>query len=104
MKKIAQLALILAVSLPLAGCMAVASPAIGTLYTNVKGPIDAEGSLGSKRGEACASSFLSMIATGDASISAAAANGGISNVKTIEHQSTNFLGIVGTFCTIVRGD
>jgi len=104
MKKIAVAMLALATAVPLSGCIAVASPAIGTLYTNVKGPIDAEGPVGSRTGRACAGSLLSLIATGDASISAAAANGGIREVTTVEHESTNLLGIYGEFCTIVHGN
>ena len=103
MKKFARVALAIALVIPLSGCIAVASPVIGTIYTDVKGPIDAEGTIGSKQGKACAKSLLSLFATGDASISAAAANGGISKVSTVEHSSMNFLGLVGEFCTIVRG-
>jgi hypothetical protein len=87
----------------LTGCMGVASPAIGVLYTDVKGPVDAEGSLGSKEGKACAQTILMAFATGDASIQAAARAGGITNVTSVDHHTTNLLGLYGEFCTIARG-
>ena len=70
---------------------------------DVKGPVDAEGAVGGKEGMACASSILGWIATGDASISAAAAAGGIKTVTNVDHKSKNILGIIAEFCTIVQG-
>jgi hypothetical protein len=96
--------LAVAACLPLVGCMGVASPAIGVLYADVKGPITANGTIGAKSGKACAQSILTLIAQGDASIEAAAANGGIKSVTTVDHHTTNLLGIIGTFCTVVRGN
>ena len=90
--------------LPLMGCMAVSAPARGILYTDMKGPITANGTIGAKSGKACAQSILGLIAQGDASIEAAAANGGIKSVTTVDHHSTNLVGIIGTFCTVVRGN
>jgi hypothetical protein len=87
----------------LTGCIAVMTPAIGVLYTEVRGPIDANGAIGSKEGKACAQAILALVATGDASIQAAAAAGGIKNVTTVDHYSRNILGVLGEFCTIVRG-
>ena len=91
------------VALGLGGCATVASPAIGFLITDVKGPIDAEGSLGSKEGRACAKSYLGVYAVGDASIAAAARAGGITNVTTVDHHSKHMV-VIGEFCTIVRGN
>jgi hypothetical protein len=89
--------------LGLTGCIAVHTPAIGLLYTEVRGPIDANGAIGAKEGRACAQSILGLVAQGDASIQAAAAAGGIKNVTTVDHYSRSILGIIGDFCTIVRG-
>jgi hypothetical protein len=102
-KRVGALALGLAFSWSLTGCMAVHSPAIGILYTDVKGPLDAEGALGAKSGTACAQSILGLVASGDASIEAAAHAGGINNVTTVDHHTTNILGLMGEFCTIVHG-
>jgi hypothetical protein len=87
----------------LSGCIAVYTPASGILFTEVRGPIDAQGAIGPKEGKACAQSILGLIAQGDASIAAAAKAGGITNVSTVDHYSRNMLGIIGDFCTVVRG-
>lgn len=90
--------------LPLAtGCIAVATPAIGIVLTDVTWDGDAEGAVGRKEGKACADSILGLVARGDASIKAAAANGGISNVTRVDHYTNSFLGIIGEYCTIVGG-
>ena len=87
----------------LAGCITVYTPALGILYTEVEGPIDAGSSVGNKEGRACAQSILGLVATGDATIKAAAADGGINNIGSVDHYTRNILGILGEFCTIVRG-
>ena len=43
------------------------------------------------------------MAHGDASVRAAKENGGITEVTNIDHSARNFFGIVGEWCTIVRG-
>ncbi len=92
----------------LSGCIAVGyggvgSPAMGLLFTEVYGPIDAGGRVGAKEGRACAESILGLVATGDASIKAAAKAGGITQINSVDHYTRNILGIMGEFCTIVRG-
>jgi hypothetical protein len=87
----------------LSGCIAVYTPAIGTLYTEVWGPVDAGETVGSKEGQSCAQSILGLVATGDASIKAAAKAGGIKKISSVDHYTRNILGILGEFCTIVRG-
>ena len=84
------------------GCAGVASPAMGGIWMDVKGPIGSNGAVGAKEGKACAQSILGMFATGDASIKAAAANGGISRIDSIDHHST-WMVVLGEFCTVVRG-
>ena len=70
---------------------------------DVKGPLGpAGGTATPKKGQACASTFLALFASGDASIEAAKRSAGIKEVTTIDHHSTNFLGF-GEFCTIVYG-
>lgn len=105
MKHAIGLALGLLVATGLTGCYAglVRTPVPGMLYLDVYGPVDAEGSLGTKKGTACAESILGLIGTGDASIEAAATNGGIHTVTSVDHHSRNMLGIYAEFCTIVRG-
>ena len=70
---------------------------------NVQGPLGpASGTATAKKGEACASVFLALFAWGDASIERAKRDGRITEVTTIDHHSTNFIGF-GSFCTIVYG-
>ena len=86
------------------GCMGVATPAAGALYTSVKWDGGVKGTAGPKRGEACATAFLGLIATGDASVEAAARNGGISDISGTDHDSTIILlGLYGKYCTIAYG-
>ncbi len=86
-----------------AGCQPVAAPTIGLLYLDVKGPVTATEGTGTREGRACAQSILGLFSTGDASIEAAKAAGGIQEVSSVDHHSTSILGIVGEFCTIARG-
>ena len=67
----------------LTGCMAVYSPAMGVLFTDVKGPVDAGDSVGTREGTACAESILGLVARGDASIKAAAADGNITRIASL---------------------
>lgn len=87
------------------GCAGVATPASGMLYGDVKwdSAIDNNGVAASKEGKACATSLLGLLATGDASVNAAKTQGGISKVANVSHNSTNFLGLYGQYCTIVTG-
>jgi hypothetical protein len=87
----------------LAGCQPVASPVMGFIYLDAKGPIAATQGTGMREGTACAKSIMGLVATGDASIEAAKRAGGIQEVASVDHHSTSTLGIVGEFCTIVRG-
>ena len=90
--------------LNLTGCMGVASPVIGWVYTDAQFGDEVENVAAStKTGKACAQSYLAMVATGDASVQAAKANGGITQVAEVDHSAKNILGIFGEFCTIVKG-
>ena len=90
--------------LNLTGCMGVASPVVGWVYTDAQFGDEVEnGAAVTKTGKACAQSYLTMVATGDASVQAAKANGGITQVAEVDHSAKNILGIFGEFCTIVKG-
>lgn len=98
------LSLAVLVGLSTAGCQIVASPMLGTIYTEAKyGTIATDASAATKEGKACGQSILGWIATGDASITAAKAAGGITTVAVVDHSAKNILGILGEWCTIVRG-
>lgn len=55
-------------------------------------------------GQACATSYLGLIASGDASIRAAAEAGRITNVKNVSHKVQSILGLFASVCTVVRGN
>jgi hypothetical protein len=88
----------------LSGCMSIATPAVGLIYTEVKyGDTATTATNSTKTGKACATAILMLVATGDASIDAAKANGGITEVSFVDHTAKNILGIYGEYCTIVKG-
>lgn len=61
--------------------------------------------LGSKVGQASGTCFLYTLCFGaDASIQAAAKNGGITKISTVDLQTKNLLGIVVTYKCIVTGE
>jgi hypothetical protein len=103
MKKISLMVLVLFVAVMLSGC---ATPfPMGAIYTELKAPVGAgEGSVSySKVGTSKANSILSLVAWGDCSIKTAASNGGIKNIKYVDYDVKNILG-VGEFTTTVYGD
>ena len=72
--------------------------------TKVDAPIAATPSTGtSKQGKACAANYLGLIAIGDATIQSAKANGGITNVASVDDEAFSVLSLFSTFCTVVRG-
>ena len=94
------------VCLTLTGCAAaVHSPVQSLVYTNVKAPLAATGKSGVvlRSGSASASSFLG-VASGDASIRAAARAGGITDIHYVDFHSKSVLGIYAKFTTTVYGN
>ena len=91
----------------LGGCMIVDAPIRGVVGTEVIwGDVAGKAATPNtmKQGKACADSILGLVARGDASVRAAKENGGITEVSTIDHSARNFFGIVGEWCTLVRGN
>lgn len=90
--------------LVLTGCQPVASPLMGILYNETKFGWEATSNTNAtKEGKACANTIMGLVATGDASISAAKAAGGITEVAHVDHSAKSVIGIIGEFCTIVKG-
>jgi len=85
------------------GCASARSPLSGAFYTSTQSGVAATPQAGPKWGEACASSILGIVATGDASIEAARRNGGITSIASVDEKASSILGIYATYCTIVRG-
>jgi len=57
-----------------------------------------------KTGKACMLSILALVASGDASIEKAKAEGGITKVASVDYNAFNVLGVYGKYCTIVKGE
>lgn len=91
----------------LTGCvgpMGVVGGVGAGIYTDVSGPVVAtSNAIGSKKGEATAQGFV-FFAQGDASISAAAANGGITKISHVDYHTTSILGLYAKTTTTVYGD
>jgi hypothetical protein len=87
------------------GCASAWSPVTGFLYTDVMAPMDAGGhGANTKTGEATCTSILGWVATGDASITAASANAGITKVHHVDFHAWSVLGVYAKFTTKVSGE
>jgi hypothetical protein len=86
----------------LPSAMTVGLPIPSVIYVDAAQPLQATGnSLGKKKGEACATSILGWVTTGDASIRAAADAAGITAIGAVDNNYTNILGVYAKFCTMV---
>lgn len=86
----------------LSGCMTTPFPVNGAWTQDVRVTLDGKIAKGAKEGRACATSYMGFYAFGDASVEAAAANGGISRVESVEAVVNSRI-VMGTYCTVVRG-
>ncbi len=105
MNKLSFIILVLFVAVMLSGCASMCP--MGVLYTEVKVPRlmgDGKDIIYSKIGVAKATSVLGLVATGDCSIKAAVANGGIKTIKYVDYDAKNTLGFYGEYTTTVYGD
>ncbi len=104
MKKNLSVLIALGLTVVASGCAGVRSPVSGLWYTDVHSSVAATSNqAGNRVGEACASTILGLIATGDASIEAARRNGGITMITSVDDSANSILGIYGKYCTVVRG-
>jgi hypothetical protein len=89
----------------MSSCAFTAAPLVGVLYTDVKAPLAVTSNTGStKVGTAKATSILGIVATGDASIEAAARSAGIAKIHHVDYQATSILGIYATYTVMVYGE
>ncbi len=102
LKKLA-LAAAVSTTLLLSGCATGPSPVGVGLITDVKGPITATGETGSKTGTSCANTILGLVNSGDASIEAAKAAGGITVVASADYHTKGFYPFFGETCVTVTG-
>ncbi len=106
MKKIA---LALVAVLALSGCagLAFSGRANGSfgIYSETKANDQiTDETLTAKTGEACSTSILGWVTTGDSSVPTAAKNGGIKKVVSVDNNFMQVLGIYAKFCTVVTGE
>jgi hypothetical protein len=74
------------------------------IYTDVSGPIGAtSNTAGTKMGQASSTGII-CVATGDASIKTAAANGGITKISHIDYHTTSVLGLWAKTTVTVYGE
>ena len=87
------------------GCATVMGPAIGTIYTDTQAPLAVtSNAVGSKVGSAEAKSILGIVAIGDASVQAAAKQGGITRISHVDYKSYSILGVYAKITVYVYGD
>lgn len=92
-------------ALLLTSCAMVKSPVTGFIYTGTGSPVTATSNpIGSKKGEASATSILGWFAFGDATIQKAAKDAGITKISHVDEKSTSVLGVVATYKIIVYGE
>lgn len=105
MKKIKTIAFASAVAMMFSSCAIVKGPLTGFIYTDMKAPFAVtSNSNSSKVGTAKAQSILGVVATGDASIEAAAKSAGITKIHHVDEHATSILGIVATYEVVVYGE
>jgi len=93
-------------ALLLGGCAFIpTNTGTGLLYTETEDAVTAtsNGEAG-KIGRACAKNILGLVVTGDSSIEAAKADGGITRVASVDREVDVILGVYGKNCTVVRGE
>lgn len=106
MKKMGLFVLLVSICF-LVGCARPYAPGAFISNTDVPmcSPDDASGlQVGSKSGSSQMINYLGLVATGDASVKAAAKNGGITKVKTMDVHFDNILGIIMTTTTNITGE
>lgn len=104
MKKSLYIATAMAGLVLMVSCAGIGTEPMGFIYTDVTGPVTACTGNGSKVGTSKATSYVGIIAVGDASIDTAKRSAGINNVTSVDIKRENILGIVATYTTTVRGN
>lgn len=89
----------------LVSCSAIKSPVGGSLYLDVKDGMSVTANAGSSKvGTGTIKGYLSLIATGDASIQSAAKKAGITKIHHVDYQSKSILGIINDYTIFVYGN
>ncbi|MEG2064214.1 MAG: TRL-like family protein [Alistipes sp.] len=86
-------------------CAAVKSPVVGMVYTNVKDGMAVTNNVGSSKvGTASVKGYVGVVATGDASIQAAAKDAGITRIHHVDYESKSYVGVYSKYTVIVYGE
>ena len=88
----------------LSGCAIGHAPVTAGITLNEKGPVAVGSATGSSKIGRSEAWGILVFATGDASISAAMRNGGITRIHHVDHETSSFLGIYAKYTTIVYGE
>jgi hypothetical protein len=89
----------------LTGCAAVGhGPVTAPITLDLKGPVAVGSATGSSKIGRSEAWGILVYATGDASISTAMRNGGITRVHHVDHETLNILGVYAKYTTIVYGE
>ncbi|WP_236979624.1 TRL-like family protein [Membranihabitans maritimus] len=103
--KIKAIFALLAVLVCMTSCATVKSPLSGMVYSDVKAPVAVTGNSNStKVGSSEATSILGIVATGDASIEAAAKSAGITKIHHVDEQSSSILVFFAKYKVFVYGE
>jgi len=105
MSKLCALLGLAALGFSTSGCAYVTrAPLTGLIYEDTQqGESVSSNDVGAKRGEACATSILGWVATGDASVTAAAKAGGITKISHVDSSASDILLVYAEYCTVVYG-
>ena len=107
MKKLLTAALVSAAIISFTQCSSGYSPPMGSLYqsTTLNKDVSTQTNVGNKSGKACATGYLGLVSLGDASVKAAAAQGNVGTIHSVDYSNENILGsLVAKTCTIVNGN
>ena len=88
----------------LGGCVFASGPVMAPLAINMSGPVSAGAAPTSPKTGRAEAWGIVFFATGDASISTAMQNGGITRVHHVDHETLNLLGWFAKYTTIVYGE
>lgn len=89
----------------MSSCAFTTAPVSGFVYTDIKAPLAVTSNAGStKVGTAKMQSILGIVATGDASIEAAAKSAGITKIHHVDYEATSIIGVIATFTVVVYGE
>ena len=96
-----------ALAVLLTGCVGPMGPmgaAVGMVSTDVSGPVLATGNAGASKVGQASSTGIICIATGDSSIKAACANGGITKISHVDYHITSVLSVYTKTTVTVYGE